>query len=81
MSDQAHDLPSLPDADLVTVTGGFMQYIQQAMGMAGGLVNQFGDDKAKQGFGAAQNILGQLGGMFGGAGGGAAGGGAAGGGA
>lgn len=68
---QAHEqLETLTDADLVTTTGGFMQFVQQAMGMAGQMVNQFGDDKAKQGFGMAQNIVGSIGGMLGGMGGG-----------
>lgn len=78
MPHHAHDeLPTISDADLVTTTGGFMQFIQQAMGMAGQMVNQFGDDKAKQGFAQAQGVMGQampmignLMSMFGGGGGG-----------
>ena len=67
----SHDqLPTLTDAELVTTTGGFMQFVQQAMGLAGQMVNQFGDDKAKAGFGMAQNIVGSIGGMLGGMGGG-----------
>jgi hypothetical protein len=62
---QAQELQTLSDADLVTTTGGFMQFVQQAMGMAGQMVNQFGDDKAKAGFGMASNIVGQVGGMLG----------------
>jgi hypothetical protein len=65
----AHEeLQTLTDSELVTTTGGFMQFVQQAMGMAGQMVNQFGDDKAKQGFGMAQGIVGQVGGMLGGMG-------------
>ncbi len=71
------ELPTLSDADLVTTTGGFMQFVQQAMGMAGSMVNQFGDDKAKAAFGQASQMVGQFGGMaqnlmgmFGGGGGG-----------
>ncbi len=71
MPHPAHEeLQTISDADLVTTTGGFMQFVQQAMGMAGQMVNQFGDDKAKQGFGMAQNIMGSIGGMLGGGGGG-----------
>ena len=67
----AHDeFQTLSEADLVATTGGFMQFVQQAMGMAGQMVNQFGDDKAKAGFGMAQNIVGSIGGMLGGMGGG-----------
>lgn len=61
----AQELQTLDEADLVTTTGGFMQFVQQAMGMAGQMVNQFGDDKAKAGFGMAQNVLGSVGGMLG----------------
>lgn len=66
----AHEeLQTLSEADLVATMGGFMQFVQQAMGMAGQMVNQFGDDKAKAGFGMAQNIVGSIGGMLGGMGG------------
>ncbi|HEU0035917.1 MAG TPA: hypothetical protein VFQ53_35140 [Kofleriaceae bacterium] len=66
----ASEPTTLSTADLASVHGGFMQFLQGAMGLAGNLVNQFGDDKAKQGFGMASNIIGQIGGMFGGGGGG-----------
>jgi len=74
MPHPAHDeFQTLTDADLVTTTGGFMEMLQGIMGMAGQMVNQFGDDKAKQGFSQAQGIMGQampmigqIAGMFGG---------------
>lgn len=63
------ELVTLTAGELATVGGGFMQFLQGAMGLAGGLINQFGSDKAKQGFGIASNIVGSISGMFGGGGG------------
>jgi hypothetical protein len=65
----AQELRSLTEAEIASVTGGFMQYLQQGLGIANQLVGQFGGDKAKQVMGAVSDVVPKIAGMFGGGGG------------
>ena len=77
MSHHTDELTALTAEEIATVNGGFLQMLGPIMGIAGQLVNQFGDDKAKAGMGKAQGIMGALGPMLGGLMGGGASGGSA----
>lgn len=55
MPHQTQELPTLSDADLVTTTGGFD--LSGLMGSIGGMVQQFGGEKAAAGFQKAQGIM------------------------